>query len=163
MKKFGFALVLAAMLAMPSAAMAAPTKADTKAASKECHDLRTAMGKENFKAQFGTFGKCVSAKAKEEAAERKAARQQARTECENQGLKGKELQACIKQQTAENKAAADAQDQNKVNAARTCREEQKADPAAFKEKYGTNKTKSNAFGKCVSATAKAKNDEPQTA
>jgi hypothetical protein len=29
-----------------------------------------------------------------------------------------------------------------------------ADPAAFKAKYGTNKNKSNAFGKCVSGKVK---------
>lgn len=35
-----------------------------------------------------------------------------------------------------------------------CRTERAADPAAFKAKYGTNKNKSNAFGKCVAAMAK---------
>jgi hypothetical protein len=39
------------------------------------------------------------------------------------------------------------------NAARQCRSEQSADPAAFKDKYGTNANKSNAFGKCVSQKA----------
>ena len=36
------------------------------------------------------------------------------------------------------------------NAAKQCKAEQAQDPAAFKQKYGTNKNKSNAFGKCVS-------------
>jgi Ni/Co efflux regulator RcnB len=40
--------------------------------------------------------------------------------------------------------------QNKQNAAKDCRAEKNQDPAAFKEKYGTNENKSNAFGKCVS-------------
>ena len=159
MRKTGFAVALVAVLAFPAGAVAAPTKADTKAASKECHDLRAAMGKENFRAQFGNFGKCVSKKAKEEAAERKAAKKQAKADCKAQGLKGKEYKACVDQQTAANKAEADAKDQNKVNAAKTCREEQKADPAAFAAKYGTNANDKNAFGKCVSATARAKNDE----
>jgi hypothetical protein len=44
-----------------------------------------------------------------------------------------------------------------INAARTCRAEQKPDPVAFKNKWGTNTNKSNAFGKCVSKTAKAQN------
>src|SRR5688572_11972108 len=112
------------MLVLPAGAVAAPTKADTKAASKDCHDLRAAMGKENFRAQYGNFGKCVSAKSKEEAAERRAARRAARDTCKQQGLKGKEFQACVKGETAENKAAADAKDKNKVNAAKTCREQQ---------------------------------------
>jgi hypothetical protein len=47
----------------------------------------------------------------------------------------------------------------RVDAAETCKTERDADPAAFTEKYGTNKNKKNAFGKCVSATAKADDDE----
>ena len=157
MKKTGFAIALIAMLVMPGVAGAAPTKADSKAASKECHELRAAMGKENFRAQFGNFGKCVSKKAKEEAAERKAARKAAKAECKQQGLKGKAYADCVKQATAANKADADAKDKNKVNAAKTCREQQKGDPDGFATQWGTKK---NAFGKCVSATARAKNDEP---
>jgi hypothetical protein len=47
----------------------------------------------------------------------------------------------------------------KVNAAKACSTERgttDATVAAFAAKYGTNASKSNAFGKCVSATAKAK-------
>ena len=40
-----------------------------------------------------------------------------------------------------------------------CRAEQERDPAAFVEKYGTNRRGTNAFGKCVSATAQARADE----
>ena len=40
-----------------------------------------------------------------------------------------------------------------TNAAQDCRAERDADRAAFEEKYGTNKNKRNAFGKCVSAKA----------
>ena len=156
MKKTGFVLALAAMLVVPTGALAAPTKADTKAASKECHDLRAAMGKENFRTEFGNFGKCVSKKAKEEAAERRAARKQAKADCKAQNLKGKEFKACFKQETAENEAAADAKDKQKVNAAKTCRQQQKDDAAGFETQWGSGK---NAFGKCVSATARAKNDE----
>ena len=46
------------------------------------------------------------------------------------------------------KAASVAQGKAVVNAARSCQAEQKADPAAFKTKYGT-------FGKCVATKAKA--------
>ena len=41
------------------------------------------------------------------------------------------------------------------NAAKTCKAERDADAAAFAEKYGTNENNKNAFGKCVSAAAKA--------
>jgi hypothetical protein len=37
------------------------------------------------------------------------------------------------------------------NAAKTCKAERDADPAAFAEQYGTNKNKKNAYGKCVSS------------
>jgi hypothetical protein len=37
------------------------------------------------------------------------------------------------------------------NAAKECRAEEEADPAAFAETYGTNANKKNAFGKCVSS------------
>jgi hypothetical protein len=158
MKKTIFALALGAMLVVPTGAMAAPTKADTKAASKECHDLRAAMGKENFKAEYGNFGKCVSKKSREEKAERKAARREAREACKAQGLKGKERAACVREQKQANKADADETDEKRVNAARQCRAEQKADPDAFGETYGT---KRNAFGKCVSTKAKAQNDETE--
>ena len=40
--------------------------------------------------------------------------------------------------------------QSATNAAKDCHTEKNQDPAAFKQKYGTNKNKSNAFGKCVS-------------
>ena len=45
------------------------------------------------------------------------------------------------------------------NAAKTCKAERDANADAFNEKYGTNKNKKNAFGKCVSALAKAQNDD----
>ena len=47
----------------------------------------------------------------------------------------------------------------KANAAKECKAEREADPAAFKEKYGTGEKKSNAYGKCVSQTAKQKKAE----
>ena len=60
--------------------------------------------------------------------------------------------------SAQAKAADAASQKATINAAKQCKDERKADPAAFKEKYGTNKNKRNAFGKCVSAIAKAQQD-----
>jgi hypothetical protein len=40
------------------------------------------------------------------------------------------------------------------NAAKACKAERAADPAAFTTKYGTNKNGKNAYGKCVSAMAR---------
>ena len=42
-----------------------------------------------------------------------------------------------------------------VSAAKACKTERKTDRVAFRAKYGTSKTKRNAFGKCVSMQAKA--------
>jgi hypothetical protein len=41
------------------------------------------------------------------------------------------------------------------SAAKQCKAEQAQDPAAFKQKYGTNKNGKNAYGRCVSQKAKA--------
>jgi hypothetical protein len=124
MKRVLIVIAALAVLAVPLTAVASAktSKADKREAKKECKALRgdTAATREAFKLEFHSFGACVSAKAKEAKAERKAAHR---------------------------------------NASRDCRDERSADPAAFKEKYGTNGNKSNAFGKCVSQTAKAKRQE----
>ncbi|HYH58348.1 MAG TPA: hypothetical protein VD790_03890 [Thermoleophilaceae bacterium] len=156
MKNAIFTVALAAMLTVPGAAMAAPTKADTKAASAECHALREAAGKENFKATYGNMGKCVSQKSREEARERKASRKAAKEACEAQGLKGKEKAACVRETAKEEKAEKDAKDEKRINASKACRAEQKDDPDTFAATYGDGK---NAFGKCASAKAKAQNDD----
>lgn len=148
-KTTGLALALGALLIVPAGASAAPTKADTKAASAECHALREASpDRAAFRTLHGTFGECVSTKAKEEAAERKAARQAAREACEAQDLQGKAHADCVNAEAKENKAKADAKDEARIEAAEGCTAEQEADSAAFAEKYGTRK---NAFRKCVKA------------
>jgi len=51
---------------------------------------------------------------------------------------------------------------DRANAAQECRAERGDSAAtreAFKARYGTNKTKSNAFGKCVSTKARAEERE----
>jgi len=45
------------------------------------------------------------------------------------------------------------------NAAQECKTERDAGAAAFAEKYGSNKNKKNAFGKCVSGKAEEAIDE----
>lgn len=57
--------------------------------------------------------------------------------------------------SAKAREAAAQQTQARVNAAKACKTERAADPAAFKTKYGTNENGRNAFGKCVSKLAKA--------
>ena len=72
MKRMVFTAV-AAVLIVPGAAMAKPTKTDRSNAAKECRTERgsTAASREAFRQRYGTnrnkknaFGKCVSGKAK---------------------------------------------------------------------------------------------------
>ena len=46
-----------------------------------------------------------------------------------------------------------------MNAAKECKAERMADPAAFAASYGTNANARNAFGKCVSSKTDAGEDE----
>jgi hypothetical protein len=71
---------------------------------------------------------------------------------------------CVSSKAKENKAEADQKDKQKVNAAKECKAEQKDpdfasshDGKSFDEFYGTNDNDANAFGKCVSSKAHAKN------
>ena len=153
MKTTGLALAVTAVLAMPGLAMAEPTKADTKAASAECHAIVDAAGsKANIESFSGgaydNFGSCVSTKAREEAKERKAARLAAREACK--GQKGEARRDCVRSEKAEVKAKKDAKDEARIEAAESCTAQQE-DEATFSETYGTGK---NAYGKCVSAEAK---------
>lgn len=60
----------------------------------------------------------------------------------------KAMAACIAK-------ADDAADAAAKNAAHECKAERAADPDAFAEQYGGDKNKRDAFGKCVSRTARA--------
>ena len=140
MKKTGFALALLALLAVPSVGVAEPTKADTKAASAECHAIvEAAGGKENIAAfsggEFDNFGDCVSTKAREEAAERRAAKKAAREACAD--LRGEARSDCVSQKAEKIKAKKDAKDQARIDAATTCTAEQQ-DATTFAETYGGN-------------------------
>jgi hypothetical protein len=62
-----------------------------------------------------------------------------------------------------NSAAAPGQSAEQ-NAAKKCKAERSANPEAFKNAYGTNANKANAFGKCVSSKVKkAKQAEEEQA
>jgi hypothetical protein len=164
-------VVFAAVLALPALAVAGspPSPADKAAAAKQCATLMTNMGAAPFKALYGTnanksnaFGKCVSTNAQKNEQDRSNAAAACRTErsadpaafaakygkgSRHDGAFGN----CVSQKA---KAAAAARVDATVNAAKSCWSERKADPAAFKAKYGTNADKSNAFGKCVSGKVK---------
>jgi len=176
MKRMTIFLVAVAALALPGAASAAISPADYKNAAKFCKALRAEMGAEAFKQAYGTnkskrnaYGKCVSKHARtmdkvhaQAVKECKAeAMQSAQPEnAPGQGNDKNALRACVKQKVRRLKAERhDAID----NAAKQCKAERTADPIAFRDKYGTNENKSNAFGKCVSTTVRQNEEsQPQT-
>jgi hypothetical protein len=175
--------VIVALL-VPLTAAAKVTKTDKHNAKVECKALRKAAGKTNFAALMYSskrkaFGLCVKRKSREESRERQAAHTNAAKECrEEQGTTDASREAfrqkygtnhnkanafgkCVSQHARENKDDMDDEDQNKVNAAKECREEQgttSQSREAFRNKWGTNANKRNAFGKCVSSTAKSKHN-----
>jgi hypothetical protein len=177
-------LTLLGILAISAPALAddSTTPTTTPSAEKQCRTERSAMGVELFRAAYGTnknkhnaFGKCVSkrAKATDEAATE--AKQNASQECKAEesadpaafatkygtGKKGANAHGkCVSQKAKAKKAETVADEvEADVSAAKACKTERKADPEAFAAKYGTNANKRNAFGKCVSKTAKAKAED----
>ncbi len=159
------------------------TTTTTPTASQQCRTERAAMGATTFAQTYGTnsnrsnaFGKCVSKRSTATTEAAKDARTNAAKQCQAEraadeaaftkkygtgkngaNAYGKCVSGKAKAQTTET-----VKDEVKsdINAARSCRTERKADPAAFAQKYGTNANKRNAFGKCVSAKAKAQQDKP---
>jgi hypothetical protein len=97
-------------------------------AQKQCRQERTSMGEATFEKTYGTNKNGKNAFGK-----------------------------CVSHRTKQDQGTSTQTQKSEVkaedNAARQCRKEQSADPAAFKDKYGTNANKSNAFGKCVSQKA----------
>jgi hypothetical protein len=194
-------LVLAGILGalvVPAAAHAgeSPTSGDRRNASQECRFERGAAAatQEAFKARYGTnqnqsnaFGKCVSAKSREEVKERADAEANASQTCRTERGTTPESEAAFEQKYGTNKnkknafgkcvsqaakvaeKAADDQDREEAadrkSAAKQCAQERGTTAAsrdAFAKKYGTNATQRNAFGKCVSTLAKAlSEDGPQ--
>ena len=183
MKKLILSGALVAALALPSAASAAdPSPADFKNASKYCKALKAASGS-NFSTLYKNHGKCVSAVAKQKAAEEakqeEAAQKNASQQCRDERAADPQAFAtkygtnkngknafgkCVSQKAKADKTEADeqekAEDEAKIEAAKQCKAERKADPAAFEQKYGTNRNKRNAFGKCVSRTANGSTEQP---
>jgi hypothetical protein len=125
------------------------------------------------------YGKCVSSKTKENTTETAKAEQQAHKNaaktCKAQqssdptgfaaqwGTKknayGKCVSATAKKQEQQAAEQEQAEDTNTVNAAKTCKAQRKNDAAGFASQWGTRR---NAFGKCVSSTAKKQDEQQQS-
>jgi hypothetical protein len=134
------------------------------------------------KTKSNAFGKCVSRRALDEEQEGATAHENASKECKAEAETlgpdafatkygtGKNKRnahgKCVSSKAKQHEAEADAEDKEQIaarkNAAKTCAEEREdAGDEAFDAKYGTNASKSNAFGKCVSKTAKAEQQPEQ--
>jgi hypothetical protein len=165
-------LPIVAALVVPAWAFAdamKPSAGDRTNAAQQCKTERQQMGADLFKQTYGTnanksnaYGKCVSALAKQNAQARSNAASSCRAEraadpaafAARYGTGKKGANAFGKCVSSKAKTAEAKQVHATVNAAKDCRTEQQADPAAFKDHYGTNANKSNAFGKCVSSKVK---------
>ena len=172
-----------AVLALPGVAHADgdPTSADRANAAQECRYERgsTKATREAFAAKYRTFGKCVSTRARDESAERKDARSNGAETCKaERGTTAESRRAfedkygtnankknaygkCVSQAAKAHQDQADASDRKaadaRINAAKRCASERGTTDAsrkAFADKYGTNASKANAFGKCVSKKAR---------
>jgi hypothetical protein len=152
-------------------------------AQKQCREERAKMGEATFEKTYGTnkngknaFGKCLSHRTNQDQATQQSAQTSAEKTCRSEqndssfasshngktfdqfyGTNGNGKNAFGKCVSSHARSSSQQSESSQVkaedNAARQCRKEQSADPAAFKDKYGTNANKSNAFGKCVSQKA----------
>jgi hypothetical protein len=179
MKKSLFAAILAALIVPATSFGSGPTGQDRENAARACRDLRASMGVELFRNTYGTpaskrrnaFGKCVSQWARTEHQNRISARaacsaEQAdasfaathdgKTFAEYYGTGPNGRNAFGKCVSSKAKASSDEAESRTGNAARSCKAERAEMGAGpFREKYGKNANDRNAFGKCVSALAKA--------
>jgi hypothetical protein len=179
MRKLATLGALALLATTPALAAGSTAKSN---AQKQCREERTAMGAQTFRDTYGTnknkknaFGRCVSHRTHENKATEKAARTNAAKDCKAERKadpaafqqkygtgknKKNAFGKCVSQKAHQKtKQAEQSQVQAEENAAKQCKDERQADPAAFQQKYGTNKNKSNAFGKCVSQKAKAQQQQ----
>jgi uncharacterized protein (DUF2141 family) len=152
-----------ALMAVPASATASSSTAQSDA-QKQCRQERTAMGVQTFRDTYGTnknkhkaTEKTAHSNASKECKAERAADPAAFKDKYGTGKNKKNaFGKCVSQKArAKTKQEEKSQVQAEINAAKQCKDERSADPAAFKDKYGTNKNKSNAFGKCVSQKAKA--------
>ena len=131
-KLFTLCAVSVAALVPATASAVTPSPADSKNAAKFCKALKVSSG------SAANFRSAVDAVTTAKVTESNAY--------------GKCVSFYAKQANSE---AAKQEKAAKTNAAKQCKAERAADPAAFSTKYGSGKNAKNAYGKCVSQKAKA--------
>ena len=169
MRRLIVVLVAAAALS-PVAAMAGTSPSATSARA-DCAKLRAAMGVSAFSHAYATFGACVSAYTPVEkqvnvsatatctalqAEPNFASTHNGQTFDQYYGTGKHDKNAFANCVAAVAKADRQAEQQGRMNPARTCRGLRTQMTASiFNKTYGKNANSRNAFGKCVSATAHA--------
>jgi hypothetical protein len=174
-----------ALMATPAFATDTPTSTAKSSAASQCRSEQKAMGAQAFKDAYGTnadksnaMGKCVSHRASQNTRTEKASHTNAAKQCQAErsqdpaafkakygtGKNGSNAYGkCVSAKAkARTKATETAQVKAEENAAKACKSERKQDAAAFKAKYGTGRSKANAFGKCVSSKAKTQEKKDDT-
>jgi hypothetical protein len=164
-------IVIAVVAAVAPVAASAGTSASTTSARADCAKLRATMGTTAFSHAYATFGACVSRYAPIEqqvatSANATCATQQAdpnfaathggKTFTQFYGVGKKEHDAFARCLSTVAKANRLAEQQGRLNPARTCRAlRSQLTASVFNQTYGKSANDRNAFGKCVSATARA--------
>ena len=177
MKRTTVAIALIAGLLVPAGASGKSDGADRRAAKAECKTERgkSSATREAFKARYGSMSRCVSRTAAEEATEHEKARKNAAHDCkaerdeigreafaEKYGTNANKKNAhgkCVSSKAKAKEKEMDEADAKEAadrkHAARECADERdEIGREAFAEEYGTNANQKNAFGKCVSRTAR---------
>jgi len=174
-----FLIILVAAAALAPVAASAGTSADPTSARSDCAKLRATMGTTAFSQAYATFGACVSRYAPIEqqvstSANATCTAQQADpnfaathggktfAQYYGTGKSGKDAFARCVSTVA--KANRQAEQQGRMNPARTCRAlRTQLTASVFDQTYGKNAHDRNAFGKCVSTTARAQAHNEVTA
>jgi hypothetical protein len=163
-------LVLAAVAVLAPMAASAGTSA-TASARTDCVKLRAAMGSTAFTSAYPTFGTCVSRYAPveqqvnvsaaatctaQQADANFAATHDGKTFVQFYGTGKNGSNAFSRCVATVAKANRQAEQSGRLNPARTCRAQRTQLTApVFGKTYGKNSNDRNAFGKCVSTTARA--------
>jgi hypothetical protein len=169
MKRFIFVLMVAAAIA-PVAALAT-TNASAARAQQDCAKLRAAMGQTAFNQAYPNFGTCVSFYTPVEnhvqASAQSTCTAQQNDPTFSTSHNGKTFTQYYGTNPSGNNAygkcvstvaSSNSQSErgSRINPANTCRSiRSQLGTALFNKTYGTNANDQNAFGKCVSATAKS--------
>jgi hypothetical protein len=163
-------LVLVAVAVLAPVAAAAGSSPSATSARTDCAKLRATMGTTAFAHAYATFGACVSRYAPveqqvivsatatctaQQADPNFAATHDGKTFAQfyGTGKNGKDAFArCVSTVAQANRQA---EQQGRLNPARTCRAlRTQLTRSVFDQTYGKNANDRNAFGKCVSTTAK---------